>query len=79
MEKGVVQETVIKDFTEETGKVAGAVWKYISENNGCTTAAQLRAKLLISNSLLFSAIGWLLREDKIVVQEKDKNFFVTLK
>jgi hypothetical protein len=51
------------DFTP-IGETAGAVWQVL-EDDGPTTFANLIDGLSVPESLLFMAIGWLARENKI--------------
>jgi Winged helix-turn-helix domain (DUF2582) len=63
---------------EEIGITAGKVWEYIY-NHGTVTAIKLKSELGISNTMLYLALGWLAREDKIEVTESDHSFKISLK
>lgn len=53
-------------MTDDIGEVAGRIWHYLNENGEVTTRDLMRA---IGGSMILTqrAIGWLAREDKIVI------------
>jgi cellulose synthase/poly-beta-1,6-N-acetylglucosamine synthase-like glycosyltransferase len=61
----------------EIGEAAGKVWAYL-DAHGQTTVAKLKAGTKMPDDLLQQAIGWLAREDKIVVQRKGRTISVSL-
>ena len=63
----------------DTGKVAGEIWSYLEENQGFATTFQLKMALSISNASLYLAIGWLQREDKILIDRLDKGYKIIKK
>lgn len=65
-------------LSELTGKTAGDIWRLLQEK-GPTTAIKLKASLGISNTALFLALGWLEREDKVVLSESENTMKVALK
>ncbi|HRY29490.1 MAG TPA: winged helix-turn-helix domain-containing protein [Elusimicrobiota bacterium] len=65
-------------MTNEIGRVAGDVWRYL-ERNGETSALRLRSALKVSQSQLFLALGWLSREEKILLVTDEKGYRVSLK
>jgi len=60
------------------GLIAGKIWKYLSEN-GKTEVTKIRFDLKLTNALLFLAIGWLSREDKINITKEENKYFIELK
>lgn len=63
---------------EEIGSIAGAIWQALSTNGEMSLAAlkkQVNAKALIFDW----AIGWLARENKIVLTPQKRSYFVRLK
>lgn len=56
---------------ESIGILAGEIWKYLSEH-GETDEIHLKLALNTSNTLLFLALGWLAREEKVAIN-RDKN------
>lgn len=62
----------------EVGATAGRVWKYL-EANGEVPAIRVRAALEIPNSLLYMAVGWLARENKVQIRPSEKGFLLSLR
>ena len=64
---------------EKAGNVAGIIWNALNGTEGLT---QKQIKKAATSKLLdkdfFLGLGWLLREDKVVVTEKDGELFVQL-
>ena len=63
---------------ELIGSTAGLVWRFLDQN-GSATALGLKSALGISNTVLYLALGWLAREDKIAIAESAAGVTVTLK
>ncbi|MCX5778329.1 MAG: winged helix-turn-helix domain-containing protein [Elusimicrobia bacterium] len=63
---------------EIIGLTAGSIWNYINEN-GETSAIKLKASLGISNRLLCFSLGWLSREQKVLITEDGLTFKVSLR
>ena len=53
-------------MSEEIGTMAGAIWHAL-EANGEMTVAKLKKELKATSPLFDWAIGWLAREDKIML------------
>ena len=66
-------------MTETVGTLAGAVWTALNENGALNSKDLKKFSKIKSDKDLFLALGWLLREDKVVVAEADKVMTVTLK
>lgn len=66
-------------MTETVGTFAGAVWTALNENGTLNVKDLKKAAKLKTDKDLYLALGWLLREDKVVVAEEDKTVTVTLK
>jgi winged helix-turn-helix protein DUF2582 len=63
---------------EDIGQMAGAIW-YALNTHGEVSLAQLR-KLVEAKGPIFEwAIGWLAREDKVVIIPKKRSFSIRLK
>lgn len=63
---------------ELIGSTAGHIWEYLAKN-GASTALKIKSALGIGNSLLYLAVGWLSREDKVEVEEFEHTFKISLK
>ncbi len=65
---------------ERAGEVAGMIWNALDGTEGLT---QKQIKKAAPSKILdkdfYLGLGWLLREDKIVVSEVDGELFVVLK
>ncbi len=61
---------------ENAGLNAGAVWTALSENGAMNAKDLKKAAKVKTDKELYLALGWLLREDKLVVagDEKDPSF-----
>jgi len=60
------------------GEAAGAIWAYL-DNHGPTTLARLKTGTKLSEALMYQAIGWLAREDKIAIEAKKSSQTIALK
>lgn len=66
-------------MTATVGTLAGAVWTALNENGTLNIKDLKKASKVKTDKDLYLALGWLLREDKVVVEEADKVVTVTLK
>ena len=66
-------------MTALVGTLAGAIWNALNENGALNTKDLKKATKIKTDKDLYLALGWLLREDKVVVAEADKVVTVTLK
>jgi hypothetical protein len=65
-------------FTLEIGEVAGAVWTVLSEK-GPMNFTQLVKAVGEPRDTVMQAIGWLAREDKLVIEENGRKRTVALR
>lgn len=63
---------------ERIGQTAGKIWKHL-EKNGEASSLKLKTALLIPNSLLYMAVGWLAREGKIQTDENERGYTFSIK
>jgi len=63
---------------EEIGKAAGAIWKALS-TKGESSLSQLKKATKGKPPIFDWAIGWLAREDKIVITPERRSFRVRLR
>jgi hypothetical protein len=70
---------------QKAGEYAGAIWNALNGTDGMTAkelkknTAKLEEKSKLTDKDLFLGLGWLLREEKISVQElEDGELFVKL-
>jgi hypothetical protein len=69
---------LMADIQTEIGETAGKVWQALSDE-GPQTVVQLKKKVAASNEVLYFALGWLAREDKIEIVSGKKSFRVQLR
>ncbi len=63
---------------EEVGTTAGAIWNALN-TKGELSLAQLKKEVNGKGPVFDWAIGWLAREDKIVIRPEKRSFRVRLK
>jgi len=63
---------------EDIGQMAGAVWHALN-TRGELSLAQLKKGVNAKGPMFDWAIGWLAREDKIVITPKKSSFTIRLK
>ncbi len=67
-------------FTAKAGELAGKIWESLAANGGSLTGKELKKAIKAkSDKDLFMGLGWLLREDKLNVEEIEKDIQVSLK
>lgn len=66
-------------MNEKIGNVAGAIWTALNENGAMNAKDLKKAAKIKTDKEMFLAMGWLLREDKLVVTEEGKDITVVLK
>ena len=62
---------------EKAGVIAGTIWNALKETEGMT-AKQLKKATKLVDKDLFLGLGWLLREDKVSVEEVEGELFIKL-
>ncbi len=60
------------------GETAGKVWKFLRQQ-GEANLNQIKKNVKADPNLILQAIGWLAREDKLVVEKKDRYITYSLK
>ena len=63
----------------KVGMYAGDVWTALNQNGELDVKELKKVAKLKTEKELFLALGWLLREDKLVITEEDKTLKVALK
>lgn len=66
------------DHAAQIGETAGMVWKALSEN-GPLGFPQLVKAVGQPRDAVMQAVGWLAREDKVVIQEERRRRVVALR
>lgn len=62
---------------EKAGETAGKIWKALEGTEGLTVK-QLKKNLKATDKDLYLGLGWLLREDKLSVEEVEGELFAKL-
>jgi hypothetical protein len=65
--------------TEKFGENAGLVWNALNEGGELSVKALKKATGIKAEKELYAAFGWLAREDKLSINEKDAEVYVSLK
>jgi Winged helix-turn-helix domain (DUF2582) len=65
-------------MSEEIGTMAGAIWRALAAN-GEMTLGKLKKELKAASPLFDWAIGWLAREDRIILTREQESARVCLK
>jgi hypothetical protein len=63
---------------DQIGKTAGVVW-HILDDKGAMSLAQLTKHVDAPRDSVMQAIGWLAREDKVEIAEKNRTRIIRLK
>ena len=66
-------------MVQKVGETAGKIWTALNENGQMTTKELKKATKAKTEKDVFLALGWLLREDNVVIEEVEKDVVVTLK
>ena len=64
-------------MSDEIGKAAGTIWKYL-EKNGEVSTYKLIKETKIKQRLADRAIGWLAREGKVKLSQESKREIISL-
>ena len=64
---------------EKAGKMAGDVWQALSGKAGMTQKQLKKEAGIKADKDFFLALGWLLRESKVLVSEVEGEIYVSLK
>jgi len=63
---------------EEIGTTAGAIWQALN-NNGELSLPSLKQQVAAKSPVFDWALGWLAREDKVVISRQQRSYRVRLK
>jgi hypothetical protein len=62
----------------EIGIQAGKIWEYLDKNPQECAVKDLKKALKLKDKDLYMALGWLCRENKILINIKEEMEFITL-
>jgi hypothetical protein len=63
---------------ETIGTTAGAVWTVLSSSGKLSIKELKKETKIRTDKVLFSAIGWLAKEEKLAIEEKDDDLYISL-
>jgi len=63
---------------DQIGDTAGLVWACLHDN-GPMSLAKLTKELDATRDVVMQSVGWLAREGKVEIQEKNRARFISLK
>jgi DNA-binding transcriptional ArsR family regulator len=64
--------------TQAIGEAAGKIWRHLAQN-GEVSVSELPKGIQADTVTVHLALGWLSREDKLVLERKGKSVVVRLK
>ncbi|MCH8046155.1 MAG: winged helix-turn-helix domain-containing protein [Planctomycetes bacterium] len=70
-------QTPVQTHVEQIGDTAGLIWHTLSED-GPTSITKLIKKVGAPRDLVMQGIGWLAREEKIVIEEESRSRIISL-
>ncbi len=62
---------------DRIGTVAGQIWHFLNET-GESTPIKIKAQLGLSNTMLYLALGWLSRENKVNIVPCEYTYKISL-
>ena len=65
-------------MTHPIGETAGKVWRFL-DGKGEATLNQMKKGIKADPNLILQAIGWLAREDKLIIGKKGRFLTYSLK
>lgn len=61
-------------MNEDIGKAAGIIWGYLDKQTEPVTLSKIKNEVDLTATLMQMALGWLAREDKIVIEMPEESF-----
>lgn len=59
---------------EDIGRSAGIIWAFLDEQTEPVTLSKIKNGVDLSTTLIQMALGWLAREDKIIIEMPEDSF-----
>ena len=69
----------MQELQEQIGLSAGQIYDYLSHNNGSATFSKMKKDLDLKGNFADLGLGWLSREDKVIITKKGVSYNVSLK
>lgn len=67
----------MRKMREKIGSNAGIVWNALN-GNGEMNLKEVKKVTKLAEKDLYAALGWLSREDKVVIVENEKEIFISI-
>jgi hypothetical protein len=61
-------------MNEDIGKAAGIIWAFLDKQTEPVTLSKLKNKVDLSTTLMQMALGWLARENKVIINMPEDSF-----
>jgi hypothetical protein len=71
-------KSIFEMLKEKAGTVAGLIWNTLNGTDGLTVKQIKKATKLVDKDI-YLGFGWLLKENKVTIEEIENDFFVALK
>ena len=55
------------------GEAAGMIWEFLNRQSEPVNLSTLKKGVDLSSTLLLTGLGWLAREDKIIIEDSDNS------
>ena len=57
----------------DIGNAAGVIWRFLDPKTETVNLSALKSNLPVSSSLLTMGLGWLAREDKLIIEKSENS------
>ena len=61
-------------MNETIGNAAGIIWSFLDKQTKSVTLSKLKNEIDLSATLMQMALGWLAREEKIIIEMPEDSF-----
>lgn len=78
-ETNMFYSTKLIMLEEKAGLYAGKIWEALNEGGKLTGKDLKKATKIRAEKEMYLGLGWLLREDKLTIEETEKDILVSLK
>jgi hypothetical protein len=66
-------------MSREIGEAAGIIWRFLKQQDEPVTLSTLTKNLDLSSTLLMMGLGWLAREDEVIIEMSGNSYRICLK
>ena len=77
MSTATLEAPIVHTHVEQIGKTAGLIWHTLAED-GPRSISKLIKNVEAPRDLVMQGIGWLAREEKIVIREESRSRIISL-